>query len=244
MLAAKLCGKTPPANTADVLAKLGLGAAPAPPALPAPASGGGPMPRPGSAGPTRPTPTATPVPTATATPVPAGRQARLRQRPRRRRRRPDRLGGPGLLGRRRHDREQRDPRVGGVRRDLGHRDDRRPDRADRRHQPRVRPVLGGRGPGRARRRLVHGQQRLRVRRLRPDRLRAQVRRPARRGRHDARSSRARSTAPRRRRSPCNRVEGGVDLPAIELQMFVRNCKHAPAAGGRSAPTARTTTATA
>ena len=77
VLAAKLCGKTPPANTTDVLAKLGLGAAPAQPALPAPASGGGPSPRP-APGPTRPAPTATPVPTATVTPTatpPAGKRA-------------------------------------------------------------------------------------------------------------------------------------------------------------------------
>ena len=75
VLAAKLCGKTPPANTADVLAKLGLGAAPAPPAPPAPASGSGPSPRPAPA-PPRPPATTTPVPTATATPTPpAGKRA-------------------------------------------------------------------------------------------------------------------------------------------------------------------------
>ena len=76
VLAAQLCGKTPPANTADVLAKLGLGdAVPAPPARPAPQSAPSTPSRPSST-PTRPAPTATPVATATATPTPpAGKRA-------------------------------------------------------------------------------------------------------------------------------------------------------------------------
>ena len=46
VLAARLCGKTAPADAADVLAKLSLGAAPAPPAMPAPSSGSGTLTRP------------------------------------------------------------------------------------------------------------------------------------------------------------------------------------------------------
>ena len=81
VLAAQLCGRTPPAITADVLAKLGLGdaAKPAQPSPPAPRSGSGPMTRPGpGGGPTRPAPTATPVPTPSPTPTPpppAGKRA-------------------------------------------------------------------------------------------------------------------------------------------------------------------------
>jgi hypothetical protein len=74
VLAAKLCGKTAPANTARVLEGLGLGAAPPTPPAPQPAGGG--LTRPGGGPPARPAPTATPVATATATPTPpAGKRA-------------------------------------------------------------------------------------------------------------------------------------------------------------------------
>ncbi len=75
VLAAKLCGNPAPANAADVLTRLALGAAPAPPAPPAPQPSGGTPARPGAGPGTRPTPTATPVPTATATPVPGVKKA-------------------------------------------------------------------------------------------------------------------------------------------------------------------------
>ena len=88
-----------------------------------------------------------------------------------------------------------------------------------------------------------GQQRLRVRRLRPDRLRARRRRPARRRRHDAHAQ-----------GPGRLLQEGHDRPAPgrgrrgharDRAADVRAQLQAAAASpSRSAPTARTTTATA
>jgi hypothetical protein len=73
VLAAKLCGKAAPAGAAEVLGRLGLGAAPSPgPSGPVAGGGSGSISRPG--GPARPGATATPTPTPTP-PPPAGKRA-------------------------------------------------------------------------------------------------------------------------------------------------------------------------
>ena len=162
---------------------------------------------------------------AEPTPPPAGGKRACDDGARQRRRRPDRLGGPGLPGRRR----QR-PRTARCRcppsapRAPGSAWSRRPDRDRRRHQPRLRDVLPGRGPRRARRRRVHRQQRLRVHRLRPGRRPPSLRdRRTRHGRHDARSSRARSTATKLATIALYRPDGEV----AELQEPVGNCATLP-----------------
>ena len=144
VVTAKLCGKAAPADSAAVLQRLGLGVAPIQQgslAPPPPSTS-----RPAGGGTARPAPT----PTPTATPAPGGRPVRQRQG--RRRRRPDRLGGPGLLGRRRQERGQRGPGVRRLRGGGRDPDGRGPDRVRRRRQRRLRAVLVGRDRPRAGRR--------------------------------------------------------------------------------------------
>ena len=136
VLAAKLCGKAAPADAADVLAAARPGRAADPAgARAAPAAA---APAPGAASVARPTPTATPTATPAggpSAPATTTSTTTATARP---------TGGSGLLGRRRHDREQRGPRLRRVRGDAPASAWATTRPGSARHQPRLRRRSGGR----------------------------------------------------------------------------------------------------
>ncbi len=181
VLAAKLCGKAVPAGAADLLSRLGLGALPAGPAVPttpAPAQGapGGTLTRPGAG---------SPAPTPTVTPPAGGKRVCDNGLD-------DDGDGqtdwedPGCLdaGDSTENSEVPVSAECAASSGLGMGDD--PTAIGVGINGGCGTFTRRRGPGRSRRRELHGQQRLRVHGLRPRGVRRAEDRRSRHGRHHAR----------------------------------------------------------